>query len=208
MDAKVKSKRTCLLCEDLIKIKTPDFTPGKLHERVRLFSMQRKIGDFQNEFYIKQIEKLAYHRSYYKILGKHHVADVRHKTFDFTAGDISNRSDYVERFGFDTNGHIQNEFFDNNCSLSMEGCCLDCFIKQVNVSSFYEKCGGYVHQSNETIWEFHLHLSNSKLQNAATTTAHLYTLLAKKIEKKQMIRSRTTWDQTDGCAKQYRCSIA
>ena len=32
--------------------------------------MQRKIGDFYNEFYIKQIEKLAYHRSYYKILGK------------------------------------------------------------------------------------------------------------------------------------------
>ena len=32
--------------------------------------MQRKIGDFNSEFYIKQIEKLAYHRSYYKILGK------------------------------------------------------------------------------------------------------------------------------------------
>ena len=43
--------------------------------------MQQKIGDFHNEFYIKQIEKLAYHRSYYKILGKHHVADVRHKAF-------------------------------------------------------------------------------------------------------------------------------
>ena len=32
--------------------------------------MQRKIGDFHKDFYIKQIEKLAYHRSYYKILGK------------------------------------------------------------------------------------------------------------------------------------------
>ena len=70
MDEKVKSKRTCFLCEELIKIKTPDFTRGKLHERVKLFSMQRKIGDFHNEFYIKPIEKLAYHRSYYKILGK------------------------------------------------------------------------------------------------------------------------------------------
>ena len=70
LDAKGKSKRTCLLYEDLIKIKTPDFTRGKLHERVKLFSMQRKIGDFKNEFYIKQIEKSTYHRSYYKILGK------------------------------------------------------------------------------------------------------------------------------------------
>ena len=70
LDAKVKFKKTCLLCEDFIKIKTPDFTCGKLYERVKLFSMQRKIGGFHSEFYIKQIEKLAYHRSYCKILGK------------------------------------------------------------------------------------------------------------------------------------------
>ena len=66
----------------------------------------------------------------------------------------------------------------------MEGCCLDCFIKQVNVISFYDNGGGDVHQYNETIREFYLHLSDSKLQNAATTTAHLYTLLAKSFEKK------------------------
>ena len=88
--------------------------------------MQRKIGDFQKDLYINQIEKLAYHRSYYKILGKHHVADVRHKAFESTPGNISTRSDYSERFVFDTDGQIQNEFFDNNRSLSMEGCCLDC----------------------------------------------------------------------------------
>ena len=40
--------------------------------------MQRKNGDFHNEFYIKQIEELAYHRSYYKIIGKHHVANDYH----------------------------------------------------------------------------------------------------------------------------------
>ena len=70
LDAKGKSKRTCLLCEDYIKIKTPDFTQGNLHDKVKLFSMQLKISDFHSEFYIKQIKKLAYHRSYYKILGK------------------------------------------------------------------------------------------------------------------------------------------
>ena len=142
MDAKGKSKRTCFLCEELIKIKTSDFTRGKLHERVKLFSMQWKIGDFHNEFYIKQLEKLAYHRSYYKILGKNHVADVRHKAFESTPGDISTHSDYAERFGFDPDGQIQNEFFDNNRSLSTEGCCLYRFIKQVDVSSFYDNGGG------------------------------------------------------------------
>ena len=106
MDAKVESKSSCLLCEELIKIKTPNFTRGKLHERVKLFSVQRNIGDFHSEFYIKLIEKLAYHRSYYKILGKNHVADVRHKAFESTPGDISTRSDYAERFGFDPDSQI------------------------------------------------------------------------------------------------------
>ena len=67
----------------------------------------------------------------------------------------------------------------------MEGCCLDRFIKQGNVSSFYDNGGGDFHQYNDTVWEFHLHLFDSKLQNAATTTAHLYTLLANAFEKKK-----------------------
>ena len=29
-----------------------------------------------------------------------------------------------------------------------------------------------------------------------------------KFLRKKMVRGRTTWDQTDGCAKKYRCSIA
>ena len=90
----------------------------------------------------------------------------------------------------------------------MEGCCFDHFIKQGSVSSFYNNGGGDFYQYNDTIREFHLHLSDSKLQNAATTSAHLYTLLAKVFEKKQMIRGRTMWDQINRCAKQYRCSIA
>ena len=81
-----------------------------------------------------------------------------------TLGDISTRSDYAERFGFDTDGQIQNECFDNNRSLSMEGCCLDRFIKQGHVSSFYDNGGGDVHQSNYMIQKFHLHLSDSNMQ--------------------------------------------
>ena len=81
MDAKGKSKKACLLCEQLIQTKTTDFTRGRLYERVKLFSFQGKIGGFHKDFYIQQIEKLAYHRSYYKIHGKHHVSDVRHKAF-------------------------------------------------------------------------------------------------------------------------------
>eukprot|EP00978_Attheya_sp_CCMP212_P045044 scaffold332017_cov56-Attheya_sp.AAC.1 len=59
------------------------------------------------QFYIKLIEKLAYHRSCYKILGKFHVADVRQKAFASTPGDISTRSDYTEKFGFEPDGQLQ-----------------------------------------------------------------------------------------------------
>ena len=71
-----------------------------------MFSIQHKIGDLHKGFYIEQIEKLAYHRSYYKILGKHHVADVRHNCFESTPGEIITRSEYVEQFGFDSDGQI------------------------------------------------------------------------------------------------------
>ena len=85
------------------------------------FSIQHKIGDFHKGFYIQQIEKLSYHRSYYRILGKHHVDGIRHKAFESTPGEISNWSDYAKRFSFEHDGQLQNEFFENNRTLSMEG---------------------------------------------------------------------------------------
>ena len=72
-------------------------------------------------FYIQKIEKLAYHRSYYKILGKHHAVGVRNKACESTPGDISTLSDYAKRFSFEHDGQLQNEFFENNRTLSMEG---------------------------------------------------------------------------------------
>ena len=62
LDAKGKSQRI-FSYEQLIQAKTPDFTRGKLCERVKLFSIQHNIGDFYKDFYILQIEKLAYHYS-------------------------------------------------------------------------------------------------------------------------------------------------
>ena len=64
LDAKGTSKNTCFLCETLIQARNPDSTRGRIYERIRLFSIQRKIGDFHQDFYIQQIDKLVYHRSY------------------------------------------------------------------------------------------------------------------------------------------------
>ena len=70
-------------------------------------SIQRKIGNFSHILYIQQIEKLAYRHSYYTILGKHHVADVIHKAFESTPGDISTWSDYAEQSIFEPNFQLQ-----------------------------------------------------------------------------------------------------
>ena len=79
LDAKIKSKNTCFLCEEINQAKTPDFTHGRFYRRVKLFSIQHKIVDFYKDFYIQEIGKLAYHCSYYKKHEKHQVDDVRYK---------------------------------------------------------------------------------------------------------------------------------
>ena len=206
VDTDGKAKKTCLLCEQLIESKTENFSRGRFYERLKLFSIQRTIGDFHKNFYVKQIEKLVYHRNCYKLLGKFHVADIRHKAFESSPGDISTRSDYAERFSFEPEGQLQSEYFTNTRTLSMEGCCLDRYDKTKNVTESNEN--NYVHEQEDTIREFYLHLSDSKLQNAATTTTHMNQLLADLFSHGMMKRLGTMWDHTDGCAKQYRCSIA
>ena len=47
-----------------------------IYSRWERACIQCMIVNFHKDFYIQQVEKLAYHRSYYKILGKQHVADV------------------------------------------------------------------------------------------------------------------------------------
>ena len=72
---------------------------------------------------------------------------------------------------------------------------------------FYDNGAGYVQQYNDTVQEFYSNLSYSNMQNTATTTAHLYTLLARMFEK-IIIICGTMCNQTDGCEKKYRCYIA
>ena len=56
LDEKGTSKNTCFLCEQLIQATTPNFTRGRLYDRVKLFSIQRKIGDFLKDFYIQKLK--------------------------------------------------------------------------------------------------------------------------------------------------------
>ena len=153
--------------------------------------MQKTVWESKTGFHSRQdwwISKRLLYSTDWKIIltlqllqntWKNHCVDVKHKSFESTPGNISTSSDYAGLFSFEPNGQLQNELFDNNRTSSMDGCYLDHFRKTFNVSNFCDNGCGYVHQSNDMVQEFHIHLSYSKLQNAATTTAHLYTLLAK-----------------------------
>jgi hypothetical protein len=202
-------KKACLPCELLVQARTLGFVRGKISVRKKLFKLERSIGEFHRSFYIPSIEKLAYHRSYYRILGKHHVADVRQKAFRSRPGDIATRSDYAEKFGFEPDGQLQGEYFSNNRSLSMEGCCLEHFLHTDNVrDTFSETPHDYVPDDSDVSKVFHSHLSDCAFQNACTTTQHVTLMLDVHFGTSRMKRFGTMWDQTDGCSAQYRCSKA
>eukprot|EP00978_Attheya_sp_CCMP212_P041871 scaffold245745_cov85-Attheya_sp.AAC.1 len=88
----------------------------------------------------------------------------------------------------------------------MEGCCLDHFVPTENVMNHVENGGEYVSSPEDTNRVFHLHLSDSMFQNAATTTKHFTSFLRHLFDPNRMFMKRhgTMWDQTDGCCgKQY-----
>ena len=84
---------------------------------------------FTNNFIFKKL-KISLPLQLLQNTWKNHVADVIHKEFGSTPGDISTWSDYAEQFMFEPGGQLQNELFDKNRTLSMEGSCLDRFRKQ------------------------------------------------------------------------------
>ena len=56
---------------------------------------------------------------------------------------------------------------------------------------------------------FHSFLSDDRKQDAATTTAHSKHLISLLKNKQVLTTSLSTiWENTDGCAEQYRCASA
>ena len=113
---------TCNICDTTTET---DVVPGKLTFRKNIFKQKNNIGELHQEYYLPSIERLVYHRSYYKIIGKNNVAYIRHNVFKSSTGSIATHSDYAEIFSFSPDRQLQGEYFSNNRSLSMKGCRLD-----------------------------------------------------------------------------------
>eukprot|EP00978_Attheya_sp_CCMP212_P034636 scaffold146167_cov65-Attheya_sp.AAC.1 len=122
---------------------------GKITFRKKLFKLEKKIGEFHLDYYLPSIDRLVYHQSYYKIPGKNNVAAIRQHAFQSSPGSIVTRSDYAEKFSFAPDGQLQGEYFSNNRSLSMEGCCLDHFKTLLQLINMQPPGVAYVPQDKD-----------------------------------------------------------
>ena len=162
------------------------------------------IGTFHVKHYLPALEKLAYHRPHCRILGKDHCGAERLAAFK-RKPSIRTRRYYAERLAAAFNLEIQSEHFGNGRSLSMEGSSVETF------------CAAAVDAWQNGVWQmseadllmvFHSHLSDESRQDATTTTAHMKVLFKHLKRIGQLCEGMVDWDDTDGCAKQYRSALA
>ena len=110
---------------------------------------------------------------------------------------------YVERVLESFANQIQSEYYGGNRSVSIEGIALEHFsaAPQTDINS------STLSRPRHAL--FHSFLSDDSKQDAATTTAHSKRLTSL-LKKKQVLTTSlsTIWENTDGCAEQYRCASA
>ena len=113
-------------------------------------------------------------------------------------------SNWVERnVGNLSFGDCQSEYYGRNRYVSIEGSTLEHFsaVPQTNINSTTPS-----RQRHAFLNSF---LSDDIKQDSATTTSHSKHLISLLKEKKLMTTSFSTiWENTGGCAKQYRCASA
>ena len=167
--------------------------------------METTISDFHTRFYIPAIQKLAFHLPHVRILGTNHCGELRRTSFKRHElfQDVLCRHDHAERIVASFANQIQSEYYGGNRSVSIEGIVLEHFsaAPQADINS----------STLSRPWHavFHSFLSNDSKQDAATTTAHSKQLISLLKNKKVLTTSLSTiWENTDGCAEQYRCASA
>jgi hypothetical protein len=192
------ASKTCQACDE-----TPEGdSKGMFSARKKLKMLKRPLSVFLKEFYLEQLEKYAYHRPHFMLLGKHETGLDRKNAL--RPGDIDTTRDYAERLAFEFNDEIMSEGFGNSRSLSMEGCSVRFFPKEA--IELYGETGAF--DASKTEMNFHSHFSDGKMQNAATTNRHMEVLINQLSNEGVMMQGGRILDNTDGCAKQYRCATA
>ena len=91
--------------------------------------METTISNFHTSFYIPEIQKLAFHITHVKILGKNHCGEYRQTVFirRLSFQYVLRRCRYVERLFASFDHKIQSEYYGRNLSVSIEGIALEHF---------------------------------------------------------------------------------
>ena len=177
----------------------------KIYTRKELVMMETTISDFHTSFYIPAIQKLAFHLPHVHILGTNHCGELRQTAFKRRElfQDVLCRRDYAERIVASFANQIQSEYYGGNRSMPIEGISLEHFsaAPQSYINSYTLSRPGHA--------VFHYFLSDDSKQDSATTTARSKRLISF-IKNKQVLTTplSTIWENTDGCAEQYRCAPA
>jgi hypothetical protein len=145
---------------------------------------------FMKDFYLPSLEAYAFHQPHFSILSKNGCGDLRNDAFSNFKSSVKTRRDYAEAVSAVFNSEIQSDHFGNNRSLSIEGSLIE------------------FHDENGIRLEVHSHFADKSDQNAASTHAHMDVLIRYLICQGVLQHGGLMLDDTDGCAKQYRCATA
>jgi hypothetical protein len=137
------------------------------------------------------------------MLGKYKTG--AHQKAALKPGDSETHRDYAERLLFEFINEIMSEHFGNSRPLSMEGSTARFF--PVEIAELY--CEGlHTRIQDDMETHFHSQFSDGSMQNAATTYFHIEFLLWFLKSKLVLREGGYVFDNTYGCAKQYRCATS
>ena len=109
--------------------------------------------------------------------------------------------DYAERVVASFANQIQSKYYGGNISVYIEVIALEYFsaVPKTDINS--------TKQSRQRHAVFHSFLSDDRKQDADTTNAHRKRFISLIKDKKILTKTLSTiWENSDGCAKPYRCA--
>jgi hypothetical protein len=195
--------KECPFCEGC-RTNSGNKKPGKFSQRKHLTLLKRRISVFFNDHYLPLLEKYAYHRAHFVLLGKYETGALRKSAL--TPGDAETTRDYAERLTFEFTQEIMSQHFGDSRDMSMEGSSVRTFLEE-DIKAFKEGVLEVLSVVDSTM-DFHSHFSDDNLQNAAATHCHMRVLIQHLKLTGRFLDGHTMFDNTDGCAKQYRCATA
>ena len=130
--------------------------------------LETSIEKFNQYYYMKNIQKLAFHLNHVHILGTYHCYNTHRDAFKRHAKfqDVLRRQNYDERVVASFANQIQSEYYGGNISVYIEGITLKHFRTiDTDTETLSHPC-----PTRHAV--FHSILSDNRKQDADTTAAH------------------------------------